>query len=167
MEIGIEEGNEIEKIGEIIIEIYEDVVPKTSRNFITLCKNERGKSYKNTIFHRIIPGFMIQGGDYEFGDGRGGESIYGRYYEDENFKLKHDDIGILSCANSGPNTNGSQFFITLDKQPHLDGKHVVFGKMIKGYEIIKRIERYGTEEGRPKKRIKIIASEIYEKKRKN
>lgn len=124
-----------ENLGNVIIELYEDVVPKTVDNFIGLLNN-----YKNSKVHRIIPNFMIQGGDFTRGDGTGGHSIWGGIFEDENFKLKHDDVGIVSMANSGPDTNGSQFFITLDYQPHLDGKHVVFGKVIEGLDVLRKLE---------------------------
>jgi cyclophilin family peptidyl-prolyl cis-trans isomerase len=138
-------------IGSIIIKLYKDKVPKTVNNFIELIKSK----YKGTSMHRIIPGFMIQGGDYERGNGTGGSSIYGKYFEDENFIYKHDKPGLLSMANSGPNTNGSQFFITLDAQPHLDHKHVVFGEVIKNIDLLYEIEKYGTEDGTPRTNIMI------------
>lgn len=143
-----------EELGTVIIELYSNIVPRTVKNFIELSLSDKG--YIGSKFHRIIPGFMIQGGDITKGDGTGGYSIYGETFEDENFTLKHDKPYLLSMANSGPNTNGSQFFITVDNQPHLDGKHVVFGKVIKGEEIIKDIENFGTCEGRPTADIRII-----------
>jgi peptidyl-prolyl isomerase E (cyclophilin E) len=140
-------------IGKIIFKLYVDKVPRTVLNFIKLATEEKGYGYKNSIFHRIIPNFMIQGGDFERQDGSGGTSIYGKCFEDESFEIKHDRHGLLSMANSGPNTNGSQFFITLDMLPHLDGKHVVFGEVINGFEIVEEIAKYGTVEGKPEKQI--------------
>ena len=140
------------KLGTIIFELYYDVVPRTAKNFIELCKTQ----YQGCKLHRIIPGFCIQGGDYERGDGTGGQSIYGPKFEDENFKIRHFKKGLLSMANSGPDTNGSQFFITLNELPHLDEKHVVFGEIINGIEIIDTIAKYGSEEGYTKETIKII-----------
>jgi cyclophilin family peptidyl-prolyl cis-trans isomerase len=151
-EVFIEFGTKSGSLGKVTIELYEDKVPKTVKNFIELIKHK----YKNSKIHRIVPGFVIQGGDYTRGDGTGGQSIYGKHFGDENFDLKHDDIGILSMANSGPDTNGSQFFITLDYTPHLDGKHVVFGKVKNNLEVLKRLEELGTYEGKPKETIKII-----------
>jgi cyclophilin family peptidyl-prolyl cis-trans isomerase len=138
----------------IIIELYDDVVPKTCNNFRELCLS--GK-YNDTNFHRIIKGFMIQGGDITNGDGTGGYSIYGKKFPDENFRMKHNDIGLLSMANSGPDTNGSQFFITLGPQPHLDNKHVVFGKVIKGIEVIKKLGDVPTHEDYPVYSCKIVS----------
>lgn len=142
-------------IGRIAFELFDDITPKTAENFKQYCIREPG--YKNSIFHRVIKDFMIQGGDFENFNGTGGSSIYGEKFDDENFILKHDRPFLLSMANAGPNTNGSQFFITTVKTPHLDGKHVVFGKVIAGKSVIRQVERTSTgESDRPLSDCKIV-----------
>ncbi|KZO90381.1 hypothetical protein CALVIDRAFT_569099 [Calocera viscosa TUFC12733] len=146
--------------GRVVFKLYDNVVPLTARNFRELATGQNGFGYKGTVFHRVIPNFMLQGGDFTRGDGRGGYSIYGEKFKDENFQYKHTKGGLLSMANSGKNTNGSQFFITTVPTSWLDGKHVVFGEVISGLDVIKAVEAQGSDSGSTKQRITIENSGV-------
>ncbi|MCT9090338.1 peptidylprolyl isomerase [Streptomyces sp. ASQP_92] len=149
-----------EKAGRIVFRLFDDVVPETARNFRELATGQNGYGYAGSSFHRVIPEFMLQGGDFTDGNGTGGKSIFGESFADENFSLKHDRPFLLSMANRGPNTNGSQFFVTTVVTPWLDGKHVVFGEVVEGQDLVKKIESLGSRSGAPSADIVISDSGV-------
>ncbi|KAH9953711.1 cyclophilin-like domain-containing protein [Russula dissimulans] len=146
--------------GRVVFRLFDEEVPRTAQNFRELATGQHGFGYAQSGFHRIIPNFMIQGGDFTEHNGTGGRSIYGEYFEDESFELKHHKAGLLSMANRGPNTNGSQFFITTAVTSWLNGRHVVFGEVVEGMEVVRAVEAVGTDSGDPKQRVVITSSGV-------